>query len=382
MDVVYAQQPFPETVTRTLFLAGPTPRSAGVPSWRPEALRLLAERGFDGAVFVPETADGQWRESYDDQIDWELSGLRRADLILFWIPRQLDTMPAFTTNVELGMWASSGKVVLAAPEDAPKMRYLRAIAERRGIPQADTLGGAIDLALALLGPGARREGGEVMVPLHVFQTPSFQQWLSAQRGAGNALLGANVEWTFRVGPDRRLFYWALHVDVWVASEGRRKKNEVVLARPDLAAVVLYRRDAADPGRSVIALVREFRSPGATSDGHVRENPGGTSLVPRLDMMEVAIEEVHEEVGLRLDAARLRPLGVRQLAATMSSHRAHVFAAELDEEEVARLRAEAGVVHGADAGERTTVEVWSWSELLRRDGAVDWSTLGMIAQALS
>ncbi|HVI00101.1 MAG TPA: nucleoside 2-deoxyribosyltransferase domain-containing protein, partial [Enhygromyxa sp.] len=100
MQVVYARQPFPAAFTRAIFLAGPTPRSSDVPSWRPRALELLAERGYDGAVFVPEDADGNARFDYTDQIDWESEGLALADVIVFWIPRDLDTLPGFTTNVE------------------------------------------------------------------------------------------------------------------------------------------------------------------------------------------------------------------------------------------------------------------------------------------
>ena len=67
-------------------------------------------------------------------------------------------------------------------------------------------------------------------------------------------------------------------------------------------------------------------------------------------------------------------------ATMSSHRAHAFGVALTAAELDALRAAAGVVHGADAGERTTVEIWSVAELLAKP-VVDWSTLGMIMAAL-
>ena len=42
------------SLKKSIFLAGPTPRSKEVKSWRPEAIRLLKEKGFDGVVFVPE----------------------------------------------------------------------------------------------------------------------------------------------------------------------------------------------------------------------------------------------------------------------------------------------------------------------------------------
>lgn len=137
-----------EGLEKSIFLAGPTPRSADVKSWRPEALRLLEIYGFNGTVLVPETRDGEWRHNYDNQIKWEWAGLNQASTIVFWCPRDLVDMPAFTTNVEFGMFAMSSKVVYGRPDDAPKMKYLDALAERHGIEihrtLSATLGAAID----------------------------------------------------------------------------------------------------------------------------------------------------------------------------------------------------------------------------------------------
>lgn len=119
MLVVYAKQPFPDRWSTALFLAGPTPRDPSVPSWRPEALAYLERRGFDGVVFVPEDASGEHRGDYIDQVEWERDGLRFADRIAFWVPRELTALPAFTTNVEFGRWAASGKAALGFPDGAP-----------------------------------------------------------------------------------------------------------------------------------------------------------------------------------------------------------------------------------------------------------------------
>ncbi|MCA9677894.1 MAG: hypothetical protein KC464_22915, partial [Myxococcales bacterium] len=371
----------PDAVTKSIFLAGPTPRSVEVASWRPAALALLAARGYDGVVFVPEPRYQRWSRSYVDQVDWELDALASADCVVFWIPRDLDELPGFTTNVEFGYWARSGKCILGAPPDAPKLRYLDALATRLGIPRVHTLEAAVNRAIATLGDGAPRQGGECQVPLEIFTSRPFQRWYGAQRGAGNVLEGARVEWVLRVVERRFLLYWALHVQVRVAAEDRVKRNEVVLARPDTSQVVLYHRDPADPARTTLALIREFRSAAATRDGFVHEHAGGSSFeADDDDPRALAVAEVAEEVGLRLDAARLRPLGVRQLAPTMSAHRAHAFAVELDAAELAALRADAGTVHGADGGERTTVELWTLAELYA-DDRVDWSTLGMALAAL-
>ncbi|HEX4418748.1 MAG TPA: nucleoside 2-deoxyribosyltransferase domain-containing protein [Kofleriaceae bacterium] len=387
MQVIYASEPLPSAVRSSVFLAGPTPRTAEVASWRPAALALLAARGYDGTVFVPETRDRGPLRSYLGQVSWELDALARADCILFWIPRELAQLPGFTTNVEFGYWARSGKCILGAPPGAPKLAYLDELAGRLGIARVDDLAAAVDRALGVLGAGAERRGGECEVPLEIFQSRAFQRWYAAQRAAGNTLEGAHVEWVLRVVDRRFLMYWALHVRIHVAAEGRIKKNEVVLARPDTAQVVLYHRDPRD-GQATFALIREFRSAAATRDGLVHEHCGGSSFEAEAaaagadDPRAIAVAELAEEVGLRVDAARLRPLGARQLAPTMSSHRAHAFAVELDATELAALRAQAasGAVHGADAGERTSLELWTLDELVR-DERVDWGTLGMAVAAL-
>ena len=55
---------------------------------------------------------------------WEREALTEATVILFWIPRSLPDMPAFTTNVEFGYWLHSGKVIYGRPDDATKIKYL------------------------------------------------------------------------------------------------------------------------------------------------------------------------------------------------------------------------------------------------------------------
>lgn len=141
MNVVYALQP----LAKSIFLAGPTPRppkpgDEQVPSWRPEAVRILGDDlGFTGTVFVPESADGKPHDEYDHQLSWEWEGLDQSTIAVFWVPRVPENMPAMTTNVEFGMLVNSGKLVLGAPPSAVKMGYLKALAERFNIPVFDSL---------------------------------------------------------------------------------------------------------------------------------------------------------------------------------------------------------------------------------------------------
>ena len=92
-------------------------------SWRPTIINLLEQKGFQGTIYVPEPSDEQWGD-YLHQVNWEKEKLDNCDIIIFWIPRELQFMPAFTTNVEFGLYLNSGKVLYGRPPESPKNRYL------------------------------------------------------------------------------------------------------------------------------------------------------------------------------------------------------------------------------------------------------------------
>lgn len=109
---------------KSIFLAGPTPRSDDIASWRLEACSILEKLGFDGVVYIPEFSSWKPKTEYVDQAEWERESLTEATVILFWIPRDLKDMPAFTTNVEFGYWLHTGKVIYGRPDNAVKVKYL------------------------------------------------------------------------------------------------------------------------------------------------------------------------------------------------------------------------------------------------------------------
>lgn len=108
----------------SIFLAGPTPRGENAISWRRDAVNILKELGFDGTVYVPEYSTWKPKEDYVDQAMWERNALTEATVIVFWIPRDLETMPGYTTNVEFGYWLPTKKVVYGRPDKTPKTKYL------------------------------------------------------------------------------------------------------------------------------------------------------------------------------------------------------------------------------------------------------------------
>lgn len=49
---------------------------------------------------VPEARDGARGSDFTGQLDWERINRGRADEILYWVPRAMDTLPGLSTNVE------------------------------------------------------------------------------------------------------------------------------------------------------------------------------------------------------------------------------------------------------------------------------------------
>lgn len=125
MEILYADQPL-NTDGPGIFLAGPTPRRSDVPSWRPKAIEILKELQFAGKVFVPERKDWSVQFDYVDQILWERKALDNCSIIAFWIPRQMETMPALTTNIEFGYYiaCSPERVLYGRPSSAVHCGYL------------------------------------------------------------------------------------------------------------------------------------------------------------------------------------------------------------------------------------------------------------------
>jgi hypothetical protein len=217
------------------------------------------------------------------------------------------------------------------------------------------------------------------VPTEVWRTASFQRWYRAQQAAGNILEDSRLLWSLGFGDDAgEPFLWVMRVAVRVVAEDRVKANEVVISRPDISAVALY-RPAHSLDESQVVLVREFRSPASTTDGMVHELPSGSGS--EADARSQAVTELAEETGFRIAADRLRDHGSRQCAATLSAHHAHLFSAPITAAELDWLRARRGEMQGEEGGEeRTWIEIATFGEI-RRARSVDWTTLGMLAQVL-
>lgn len=389
MHVIYALEPLPATVTRSLFLAGPTPRVGKdgrptAPSWRPAALAYLAARGYDGVVIVPEDRAGEWLHNYDHQVDWECEMRRAADIILFWVPRELQDMPAFTTNIEFGEDYDSGRTLYGRPPGTPKCGYLdKRYRDMTGADPHETLESLLDEALLLIPAGEARREGARHVPLQVWQHQAFRGWYENLTAAGNRLDGFEACGIIPAGkphPARAPFAFLGRAKVWISAEERHESSEIIVGRPDVASVVLVhgtcRADAT------IVLTQHFRNAVSNHLGTVIEVPSGSSS-KTFDPRAIALEEVREEAGIDIeDPERLVVLGKRQAAATILTHHLHAYALLLSDAEFADLsdKEARGEILGATPCERITLKCVRAHQL--DEIPLDWTNLAIIEVALA
>ena len=122
------QEQVRETNGPVIFLAGPTVRGNQQhlqPSWRFEAIDICKKLGFDGSLIVPEFTN--IAESDKGRLDlplWEYNGLKRADCILFWVPRTRELW-GLNTNSEMSFWEAREpmKLVYSRPDNAYRIQY-------------------------------------------------------------------------------------------------------------------------------------------------------------------------------------------------------------------------------------------------------------------
>lgn len=411
MQLVFSDQEFPTAITKSMFLAGPSPRSNNFADWRPKALQILNELNFDGFVFIPIPKDkfygndDQIGWTYIGQTSWERKGRQIADIILFWVDREIDIsdkdlgMPGFTTNVEFGKDLNSGKILYGRPDDSPKCRYLDDEYSTQLKQKVFTnLTDLLQEAVLKLGAGSYRTGGEIYVPLFIWNTEQFQSWYSQLKAVGNKLEEAKLLYHFTIG-NGIVFSYILWVNIWIEAEQRFKSNEFVFARKDISTIVAYYKDKeqsypndiqsnghhknACSNDIQLVVIKEFRSPVNNSAGFVYELPGGSSVKPNMDPQVNAQHELQEEAGLFIeDLSRFKYVGSRQLVATLSSHKAQVYSIELNKNEFEKIQEYVSnqTTFGVEEDtEKTYVDIIPVGKL--KESFLDFSMLGMVYEAL-
>lgn len=115
---------------KSIFLAGPLPRKSGIKNWKEEVFKYLKELNYNGVVYIPEKRNNEIIDGDLDQTNWEIEAMKKAKIILFWVPRKFPDMLGLTTNVEFGLWLTSGKIVYGRPDNAYMTEYLDLMYEK------------------------------------------------------------------------------------------------------------------------------------------------------------------------------------------------------------------------------------------------------------
>lgn len=123
----------------TVFLAGSI-EMGNAPNWQADLIAALTDR--DLTILDPrrEEWDASWRQSIDEpkfrgQVEWELDGLERADVIAMWFAPETK---APITLLELGLHARGGKVIVGCPEGYWRRGNIEIVCARYGIPLVAT----------------------------------------------------------------------------------------------------------------------------------------------------------------------------------------------------------------------------------------------------
>ncbi|HEY5920949.1 MAG TPA: nucleoside 2-deoxyribosyltransferase domain-containing protein [Kofleriaceae bacterium] len=127
----------PAEGARTIFLAGSIEMGTA-DDWQSALVGLLGQRSLTVLNPRREDWDASWRQSIDnaqfrEQVQWELDGLERADVIAMWFAPETK---APVTLLELGLVARTGKLVIGCPDGFWRKGNVEVVCERFGIQLA------------------------------------------------------------------------------------------------------------------------------------------------------------------------------------------------------------------------------------------------------
>jgi len=148
---------------RVVFFAGTIDMGASI-DWQADLARELADveerAGIELAVLNPrrDAWDASWEQRignpmFREQVEWELDGLDRADVIAMWFAPD---SKAPITLLELGLTARTGKLVVGCPDGFWRKGNIEVVAARHGIELAHDWTSFVALVRGRLTTASRR----------------------------------------------------------------------------------------------------------------------------------------------------------------------------------------------------------------------------------
>ncbi len=137
----HEEEPSSDGVTK-VFLAGTIDMGSGE-DWQKEAEAILSSRGLPYVVYNPRQRE--WNPlrtgEMEFQVNWELDHLEKADIIVMnFLPDSKSPI----TLLELGLFASSGKLRVVCPPSFYRYDNVRITCEKYNVPLFETLNQALD----------------------------------------------------------------------------------------------------------------------------------------------------------------------------------------------------------------------------------------------
>lgn len=141
--VIYAPDPVPAT-GNTLFLAGSIDMGTA-PDWQSDLIQQLADTDYTFLNPRRKDWDSSWEQvkthpQFREQVEWELAGMERADLIVMYITAG---SKAPVSMIELGLFARSGKMIVCCENGFWRKGNVDIVCERYGVRQVDSLAALI-----------------------------------------------------------------------------------------------------------------------------------------------------------------------------------------------------------------------------------------------
>lgn len=134
MKHLCSPHPWSPADATTVFLAGSIEMGAAE-DWQSTLTAALGDRELTVLNPRRDEWDGSWRQSIDEpkfreQVEWELDGLDRADVIAMWFAGGTRSP---ITLLELGLHARSGKLIIGCPPEFWRRGNIEVVAARCGI---------------------------------------------------------------------------------------------------------------------------------------------------------------------------------------------------------------------------------------------------------
>jgi Nucleoside 2-deoxyribosyltransferase like len=130
-----------EATTPAVFLAGSIEMN-DAPRWQDELAVALADTELTLLNPRRDAWDSGWEqrmrcEPFREQVEWELAGLERADLVCFYFAPGTKSPISL---LELGLVARRGRAIVCCPEGFWRLGNVEIVCARYGIERVDALG--------------------------------------------------------------------------------------------------------------------------------------------------------------------------------------------------------------------------------------------------